>query len=97
MGAGSGRLLRQLLTESLLMALLAAGIGVLFALGTGKLLADFSGQFTPRAREIAIDGWVLAFAAACATVTTMLFGSMAALYARHDIASGLKDGARTSA
>jgi putative ABC transport system permease protein len=96
-GAGSGRLLRQLLTESLIMALLAAGIGVAFAVGTGKLLADFSGQFTPRAREIAIDGWVLGFAAICATATTLVFGSMAALYSRHDIASGLKDGARSSA
>jgi putative ABC transport system permease protein len=96
-GAGSGRLLRQLLTESLIMAILAAGIGVVFAIGAGKLLADFSGQFTPRAREIAIDGWVLGFAALCATATTLVFGSMAALYSRHDIAAGLKDGGRTSA
>ncbi len=95
-GAGSGRLLRQLLTESLMMALLATAVGVIFAAGTGKLLADFSGQFTPRAREIAVDGWVLGFAALCATATTMIFGSMAALYARSDVAAGLKEGARTS-
>jgi putative ABC transport system permease protein len=96
-GAGSGRLLRQLLTESLMMAALAAGVGVLFAVLTNKLLADFSGQFTPRAREIAVDAWVLGFAALCATVTTVVFGSMAALYARSDVAAGLKDGGRTSA
>jgi putative ABC transport system permease protein len=96
-GAGSGRLLRQLLTESFLMALLAAAVGVAFAFGTTKLLADFSSQFTPRSREIGVDGWVLAFAALCATATTVVFGSMAALYARGDIAAGLKDGGRTSA
>ena len=96
-GAGSARLLRQLLTESLIMATLAAGVGVVFAIATSKLLADFSGQFTPRAREIAVDGWVLAFAALCATVTTVAFGSMAALYTRRDVASGLKEGGRTGA
>src|SRR3954454_19287386 len=73
-GAGGGRLLRQLLTESLLMAALAAAVGVAFAMLTGKLLAEVSGQFTPRAREIAIDGWVLGFAALCATATTVGFG-----------------------
>jgi len=96
-GAGSARLLRQLLTESLIMATLAAGVGVVFAVATSKLLADFSGQFTPRAREIAVDGWVLAFAALCATVTTVVFGSMAALHSRGDVASGLKEGGRTGA
>ncbi len=94
-GAGSARLLRQLLTESLILATLAAGVGVAFALGTSKLLADFSGQFTPRAREIAVDGWVLAFAALCATITTVVFGSMAALSSRADVAAGLKEGGRT--
>src|SRR5205085_26678 len=65
-GAGSSRLLRQLLTESLLMALLAATVGVVFAAASGKLLAEFTGQYTARAREIALDGWALAFAISCA-------------------------------
>jgi putative ABC transport system permease protein len=43
-----------------------------------------------------VDGWALAFAAGCATLTTMVFGSMAALFARGDLASGLKDGGRAS-
>jgi putative ABC transport system permease protein len=95
-GAGSGRLLRQLLTESLLMALLAATVGVVFAAASGKLLAEFTGQYTARAREIALDGWALAFAIGCAAITTVAFGSMAALYSRHDVASGLKEGGRAS-
>ncbi|HUI57689.1 MAG TPA: ABC transporter permease [Bryobacteraceae bacterium] len=93
-GAGAGRLLRQLLTESLILALLAAMVGIAFASGSLKLLIQFAGQLTPRAREIAIDGWVLGFATLCATGTTVLFGSMAALCSRRDVGSGLKDGAR---
>jgi len=95
-GAGAGRLLRQLLTESLILALLAAGIGVLFATGSVTLLTQFASQITPRAREITIDGWVLAFAILCASATTIAFGSVAALYSRQDVASGLKDGSRSS-
>ena len=74
MGAGAGRLLRQLLTESLLMALLAAAVGVAFAYGSMGLLTRFAGQLTPRAREISLDGWVLGFAVLCATVTTVVCG-----------------------
>ncbi|HLK62594.1 MAG TPA: ABC transporter permease [Bryobacteraceae bacterium] len=96
-GAGSGRLLRQLLTESLIMALLAAGLGVLCAAGSIKLLAQFAGQLTPRAREIAIDGWVLAFAILCASLTTVVFGSLAALSSWRDVASGVKEGSRANA
>ncbi|MGI8742280.1 MAG: ABC transporter permease [Bryobacteraceae bacterium] len=90
-GAGSGRLLRQLLTESLIMALLAAGVGLVFAKGSLKLLTQFAAQLTPRAREISMDGWVLLFAIACATLTTVVFGTVAALYTRTDVASGLKE------
>jgi predicted permease len=94
-GAGGGRLLRQLLTESLIMALLAAGVGVAFATFSVKLLAQFLTPLTPRAREIGVDYWVLGFAVLCAVLTTVVFGSVAAMYARHDIAAGLKE-ARSS-
>jgi putative ABC transport system permease protein len=96
-GAGAGRLLRQLLTESLMMAMAAAAIGVAFAAGSMKLVGQFAQQLTPRAREIGVDGWMLAFAVICATLTTALFGSIAALYARRDVAHGLKDGGRGGA
>ena len=91
MGAGSGRLLRQLLTESLIMALLAAGVGLLLASGSLKLLTQFAGQLTPRAREITIDNWVLLFAVFCASATAIVFGSVGALYSRAEISSGLKE------
>jgi predicted permease len=91
MGAGAGRLLRQLLTESLLMALLAAAVGVAFAYGTTGLLTRFVGQLTPRAREISLDGWVLGFAVACASITTVVCGTLAAMQTRGNVAGGLKE------
>jgi predicted permease len=96
-GAGSGRLLRQLLTENFILAMLASGIGLLFAYGSLRLLIRFASQITPRSREIAIDGPALAFTILCAAVTTIVFGSVAALYSRHDVAAGLKEGSRTTA
>src|ERR1700688_2364714 len=46
LGAGKGRLLRQLVTESFILGLLAAGLGVLFASQSLKLLVDFTGRLT---------------------------------------------------
>jgi putative ABC transport system permease protein len=97
MGAGAGRLLRQLLTESLLLSLLAAGVGIAFAYGSMGLLTSFAGQLTPRAREISVDGWVLGFAVVCATLTTVLCGSLAAIHTRGNMAASLKDEGSQSA
>ncbi|MEO8369685.1 MAG: ABC transporter permease, partial [Candidatus Solibacter sp.] len=91
MGAGAGRLLRQLLTESLILALLAAAVGVAFAYGSMGLLIKFAGQLTPRAREISVDGWVLGFAVLCATATTVLCGTLAAMQTRSSVSVSLKD------
>jgi predicted permease len=77
MGAGAGRLLRQLVTESLILAFIAAAVGLVFAWGSTALLTAFTAQLTPRAREISLDGWVLAFAIACATATSVVCGSLA--------------------
>jgi putative ABC transport system permease protein len=92
LGAGKGRLLRQLFTESLIMGLLAAGLGALFASQSLKLLVDFTARLTPRAREIHVDGYMLLFALAAAILTSIVSGSVSALYSRADLASGLKDG-----
>jgi len=79
-----------LLTESLLMALMAAGVGLLMAAGSLRVLTPFAAQLTPRAREIGLDGWVLGFAILCATITTVAFGSAAALFSRRELAAALK-------
>ncbi len=94
-GAGNGRLLRQLLTENFFLALLAALFGLAFAFGSIQLMKDFAGQITPRAREIVIDQRVMIFTILCASVTAIFFGSAAAIYSRQDISSGLKEGGRT--
>src|SRR5258708_25620740 len=62
LGAGKGRLLRQLMTESFILSLLAVGLGVLFASQSLKLLTDFTARLTPRAREIHVDPSMLLFA-----------------------------------
>ena len=92
LGAGKGRLLRQLLTESLLLGSVAAVAGVVFASQTLNLLIDFVARLTPRAREIHVDGYMLAFALGVAILTSLVSGSVSALYSRDDLADGLKDG-----
>lgn len=96
LGAGTGRLLRQLFTESMILGLLAAGFGVVLASQSLKLLVEFMARLTPRAREIHVDGSMLLFALAAAFLTSIVSGSVAALYSRQDLATGLKDGATHS-
>jgi putative ABC transport system permease protein len=91
MGAANSRLLRQFLTENLIMAALAASVGVLFAWGSMQLLTDFASRLSPRAREISLDQTVLLYAIAVAILTTVVFGSLAALSRRKDLSSGLQD------
>jgi putative ABC transport system permease protein len=92
LGADRSRLLRQLLTESFLMALLASGLGLLFASGSLQLLVAFAVRLTPRAREITIDGPVLLFSIAIAFGTSIVFGSVSALATRKDVAPHLREG-----
>jgi len=76
LGAGRARLLRQLYTESALLGLLAAGLGVAFAIVSRSLLVDFLAHFTPRAREITIDGPVLICGVFAAMLASALAGSV---------------------
>jgi putative ABC transport system permease protein len=96
LGAGRSRLLRQLVTESLLMGILAAVLGVAFASQSLRLLVEFLSRLTSRAREIHIDASMLLFALTVAFATSIVFGSVAALYSRYDLAGGLKEGAAYS-
>ncbi|MBZ5536247.1 MAG: ABC transporter permease [Acidobacteriia bacterium] len=96
LGANMSRLLRQLVTESSLIGLLAAGLGLLMASGSLKLLVEFAARLTPRAREIRIDGPVLLFTMLAAFGTSVFFGSVSAFSSRDDIASRLKEGSSQS-
>jgi putative ABC transport system permease protein len=92
LGAGRSRLLRQLLTESFLMAFIGGVLGLALAYGSLELLTDFVGRLTPRAREIHIDSEVLLFTLAAALGTSVVFGTLSALFSRANLTSSLKEG-----
>jgi len=82
LGAGRGRLVRQLLTESAFLSLLGGALGLLLAASAMSLLTAFIGRFTSRTGEIAIDGWVLAFTTAVSIAAGVAFGTAPALMSR---------------
>jgi len=94
MGASRGRIFRQLLTESTLLALLGGAAGLLLAAGGLHVLVDYAGHFLPRANEIAINGPVLAFTLVVTLLTGLFFGSRAPLPVGDALVHTLKDGAR---
>ena len=97
LGAGTWRIVRQWLTESLLLALLAAGMGVLLAMwGLNVLKAYGEGQL-PRLHEVEIDLPVLTFTVVVSILTAVIFSLLPALKAsRPDINEVLKAGAKTA-
>jgi len=91
MGAGRGRLVRQLLTESAVLAALGGALGVLLALGTTRVFLRLAPQDIPRLAEIGIDGGVLLFALLISGLTAVLFGIAPALsVARAELAESLR-------
>ena len=76
LGAGRWRLGRQLLTESVTLSLVGGLLGVLVGLGGVRLLSFVGARELPRGDSIHIDAGVLAFTAAVALVTGVLFGSV---------------------
>ena len=92
LGAGRGRLVRQLLTESTLLAVCGGVVGVGFASDHDRHADAFVGRFTSRTGEIEIDLIVLVFTLGVSIVTGILFGTLPALGSRVDLVSALKQG-----
>ena len=95
LGAARGRILRQLLTESLIVSLGAGALGAMLAIfGTRLLVAMLPAGF-PRAEEIHVNAAVFAFTLGISALTGILFGLVPAFQAsRHSPNQGLHEGSR---
>jgi putative ABC transport system permease protein len=93
LGAGRLRLVRQLLTESLLMSVAGSALGLLLAVWGKDLLLAFSPGSIPRFDEISIDGRVLVFTLGITFLTTVFFGLVPSLAgSKLDLTISLKEG-----
>ena len=96
-GAGRGRVIRQLLTESVVLAIMGGIAGVLLSYVGVKAFIAMAPAGTPRLNEIAIDGAVLGVSAGLTVVTGLLFGLVPALQlSRSNHSFALNDGSRGS-
>jgi putative ABC transport system permease protein len=97
LGASRQRIVRQLVTESVLLASVAGGAGLLLAYGGSKVLVALAPADLPRLAETSIDRWVLAFTLGISMITSLLFGLVPALYAsRVELNDALKLGGSRS-
>jgi putative ABC transport system permease protein len=97
LGASRRRIVRQLLTESLLLSFIGGALALLVMALLLKGLVQFIPADTPRLHEIGINLSVLGFVFLISTVTGLLFGLVPALQAsRPDVVANLKDGSRGS-
>jgi putative ABC transport system permease protein len=97
MGASRGQVVRQLLTESLLLAILGGGAGTLLAEYALRVVLPLGGHSIPRLAQTSVDARVLGFSLLLALLTSVFFGLAPALHAsKVDFASSLKEGSRAS-
>jgi putative ABC transport system permease protein len=97
LGATRGRIVRQLLTESLVLSLVSAGIGLLLAWWGIRLLVSMVPEGVPRVEQTSLDGNVLAFTLIVSLVSSFVFGLAPALRAaRTSVSQTLKEGGRGS-
>ena len=97
LGAGPWRIVRQLLVESLILALAGAALGLVLAYGSVQALRGLVVERLPHLHELALDPAVLLFTLGVTLVTLMLFGLAPALRgARVDLQDAVKEGTRTT-
>ena len=98
LGAGRGRIVRQLLAESLLLGIIGGGCGLFLASLSLRFLPALGAEKLPRVQEIALDPWALGFTVVMSLVTSVVFGLAPAFQAvKLDLHTALKEGGRTSA
>jgi putative ABC transport system permease protein len=96
MGASRARVVRQMLTESLLLSAIGGLAGVLLSVWLTDVLISILPEGAPRIDQVGIDYRVLGFALAVSALTGVVFGLAPALKAsRLDVSSSLKEGGRT--
>ena len=97
LGAGSWRIVRQLVIESVLLAVVGGVLGTLLALWGVDLLLAMAPQGLPRINEVTVNASVLLFTAGVTALTGVVFGLFPALHAaRANVSGMLKDGMRGS-
>jgi predicted permease len=97
LGASRGRMVRQMLTESMLLSLIGGAAGIATAVGTLGFILRFVPSNVPRLNEVRIDWVVLAFALLISILTGLVFGLAPALHsARVALSSAIREGGRGS-
>jgi putative ABC transport system permease protein len=95
LGAGRGRLIRQLLTESALLSVVGAVLGLLLAYWGVDALLTILPDNLPRIHAIRLDSWVLGFTLLLSVLASVIFGLAPAVHAvRTDLQQTLKEGGR---
>jgi putative ABC transport system permease protein len=98
LGAGRGRLVRQLLTESALLALVGTAVGVLMASWAVEAVAALAAGRVPRVEGLHMNATVLLFACVAGIASCLVFGIAPAVHsARFDLRGGMDEGSRYSA